>query len=69
MGRRAAANEGRTMTPTRIYVETVQLAKILAEGQGISMADYLDRLVKEAAARDGEDLVRHLQELRKKPER
>ena len=52
MARLRASSAERDSTTTRVYVDTLRILKLLAEAQDLTMADYLDQLVKEAARRD-----------------
>ena len=53
----------RKATTARMYIETVRLARTLASWKGVSMMDYLEQLVQEAAKRDGVELIRDMQAL------
>jgi hypothetical protein len=52
----------RETTTTRVYVDTVRTLRILAEGRNLSALDYLDVLVKEAAEREGPQVLARLAE-------
>jgi hypothetical protein len=43
----------RETSTVRLYVDTIRKLRILAEGAGQTMQDYLDGLVDEAVRRDG----------------
>lgn len=46
---------------TRLYQETIQILRLLAEAQEMPMIDYIHKLALKAAAEDGEVIIRKLQ--------
>jgi hypothetical protein len=59
----ARPEKERKASTARMYLETIRLARTLASWKGVSMMDYLEQLVQEAAKRDGADLIRDMQHL------
>lgn len=57
MARKATVNLERDTTTTRVYTDSLRILKILAEIQGMGLADYVDVLARDAAKRDGGKLM------------
>lgn len=66
MGRkRATESETHAMTVTRLRSDTLAIVRILAAAQGISMHEYIHRVVIEAARKDIPKLTQDLTSLLK----
>lgn len=53
-------------TTTRMYADTIRLARTIASFRGMTMAEYLEELVKADAERRGAGLIKELTTLLKK---
>jgi hypothetical protein len=64
MGRLKKAGDERPTTTARLYEDTVRVLKLLAEAQGLTMIDYIDRLAREAAQRDAKHVLAVIESFR-----
>jgi hypothetical protein len=49
--------------PTRLWADTIRILRTLSAWRGVSMAEYVDELAREAVARHGGDVADGLKAL------
>lgn len=60
MARNSEDKSGKPTTTTRLYSETVQILRILAEAQGLPMIEYAHKLALKAVSTDSPALAHQL---------